>query len=205
MKKVICLLTLSLLFLNVLTWAEEIKPEIPIKFRCKVLEERYDGEKLKSKSSLEYYQFDNLYRVDVMGFTYIIDDNKKILYSLYGNQYIEEQLNGEVAEYLNFCGFGFLNPNNFKTIDTGKKEIIIGYECEVKEVITEEKETKTYIWQAPVLGDLALKYEYDRNNGRKTIRTVVDLNQNFTDISMFKLPTNGKAEIILIDPNKLKN
>jgi hypothetical protein len=204
MKKLICLAFLFMLLTCNLAIAEEAQPGFPLKFSCKILEERYKGTDLKSKRVSNYYQYENVYRVDVLGFTYILDDNNKKLYSVFGKEYTEEELKGEVSGYLNFCGVGFLNPKNVESISTGKTETINGYECEKKEVKLENSNEKIYIWQATALGNLALKYE-ESNSDSKTIKIISELNLNLTDISMFQLSKKGKKDIIIIDPQKIKN
>jgi hypothetical protein len=204
MKKFLYLMSLFMLFTGSLALAEQAKSDFPLKFSCKIIEERYKGNEFKRKSVSNYYQYENVYRVDVLGFTYIIDDNNKKLYSVFGKEYTEEALNGDVSGYLSFCGVGFLNPKNIESVSANKTETVNGYECEIKEVKSKDSNEKIYIWQAPALGYMALKFEKSDKESR-TVRTVTELNTNLTDISMFKLSKNGKKDIIIIDPSKFKN
>jgi hypothetical protein len=97
-----------------------------------------------------------------------------------------------------------LNPKNVEAISTGKIETVNGYECEIKEVKSKNNGEEIYIWQAPALGNIALKYE-ESDNDSKTIKTVIEINPELKDISMFQLPKNGKKDVKIIDPRKIKN
>lgn len=83
-----------------------------------------------------------------------------------------------------------------RNLDTGETEDIIGYECNKMKVIFNKDDNITrFVWQAPQLGNLGIKYEVmDRNE--KYTQVVNDLDLSFIDSSAFKLPRN-KADIML--------
>ncbi len=197
MKKLSLLIVLVLVFSS-LTFAKEAKSKFPKSFSCVIEEEYIQGDTSKN-ATFTYYKINNKHRWDAFGIAYILDDNKKIYYNLMlsVDVYTEIELNGSALDRLDSLGGGFLYPKNFsRTEDTGKTEILDGYECKIMRVIfNEDGNTARFVWQAPQLGSLGMKYEVTNDNEKYT-QVVNDLDLSFRDSSVFKLPSN-KANLII--------
>ncbi|HHU83507.1 MAG TPA: hypothetical protein GXZ26_10945 [Firmicutes bacterium] len=180
MKRVI--LVLSLVFTLCAIACAEDAYTYPTAFSCVIEEEMIKEGIAKEKRSFEYYQLGNMYRYDAFGIAYILDDAGKMLYNLYISidVYTESKTSLSAKDVLNHFEIDFLNPSYNEVEDTGKREVINGYECKVVKVIDQGDKTTKLIWQAPALGDMGLKYEVS-NSDSKTIKIVRELNIDFSD------------------------
>jgi poly(A) polymerase Pap1 len=195
MKKVILMLVV-IFAICTLTYAESISNTFPTAFSC-VIEEEYIKDGIsKEKNNFNFYQIDTMFR-EAFGIAYILDDNKKMVYELYigTDIYSENKMKNSAMDVLNYFGIGFLNPQYNKVEDTGKTEIINGYECKVVKIVNKKEKLTKLIWQATALGNIGLKYE-ESDNKTKTIKIVKELNTDFKDSTVFNLPQDGKANQI---------
>jgi hypothetical protein len=192
MKKIIFLAMILFIMCNVTSYAEDASNKFPTAFSCVIEEEFIKDGISKEKHEFDFYQIDNMLRYDAFGIAYILDDNKKVAYNLYiGVDIYSANKIKSAVDVLNHFGISFINPQYNKVEDTGKTEVIEGYDCKIVEIVN--KDVTMHIWQAPALGNLGLKYKKDDNKSTIIVKTVKKLNVGFNDLAVFDLPDDGKA------------